>query len=204
MKTKRYAVSPLIQVKLNSNLVHLFSLGTSFIISNLKKLFLLQAIIHNCAYCTLVEKSKGNTFKSVSNGKRFKIRQKINCTSKNLIYMVRCKRCNLQGVGHTTNFKKRISNYFSHIKQNTRDCEISCHFIDNHKDTWIENYARNEEFEIIAIAKLENPPRSKKALEQRLIEFEGYWQAQLGTIHPKGLNIRNELKRSYYKYNTSF
>ena len=118
--------------------------------------------------------------------------------------MVRCKRCNLQGVGHTANFKKRISNYFSHIKQNTRDCEISCHFIDNHKDTWIENYARNEEFEIIAIAKLENPPRSKKALEQRLIEFEGYWQAQLGTIHPKGLNIRNELKRSYYKYNTSF
>ena len=97
-----------------------------------------------------------------------------------------------------------ISNYFSHIKQNTRDCEISCHFIDNHKDIWIENYARNEEFEIIAIAKLENPPRSKKALEQRLIEFEGYWQAQLGTIHPKGLNIRNELKRSYYKYNTSF
>ena len=44
----------------------------------------------------------------------------------------------------------------------------------------------------------------KKALEQRLIDFEGYWQAQLGTIHPKGLNIRNELKRSYYKYNTSF
>ena len=58
--------------------------------------------------------------------------------------------------------------------------------------------------EIIAIAQSENPPRSKKALEQRLIEFEGYWQAQLGTIHPKGLNIRNELKRSYYKYNTSF
>ena len=46
MKTRRYAISPLIQVKLNSNLVHLFSLGTSFIISNLEKLFLLQAIIH--------------------------------------------------------------------------------------------------------------------------------------------------------------
>ena len=39
MKTRRYAISPLIQVKLNSNLVHLFSLGTSFIISNLKKTF---------------------------------------------------------------------------------------------------------------------------------------------------------------------
>ena len=68
----------------------------------------------------------------------------------------------------------------------------------------MENYARNEEFEIIAIAKLENPSRSKKALEQRLTEFEGCWQAQLGTIHTKGLNIRNGLKRSYYKYNTSF
>ena len=39
MKTRRYAISPLIQVKLNSNLVHLFSLGTSFIISNLKLLW---------------------------------------------------------------------------------------------------------------------------------------------------------------------
>ena len=59
-------------------------------------------------------------------------------------------------------------------------------------------------FSLGTSSKLENPPRSKKALEQRLIEFEGYWQAQLGTIHPKGLNIRNELKRSYYKYNASF
>ena len=28
----------------------------------------------NCAFCILVDKSKGNTFKSVSNGKGFKIR----------------------------------------------------------------------------------------------------------------------------------
>ena len=176
MKTRRYAISPLIQVKLNSNLVYLFSLGTSFIISNLKiflkkyrmvidyeptfpdirvafrkfksrleddeelKEIFPKGIKHlqvserrgaknmkeilapsvsavnsadteegehiepsitrnttsmvendngcypcgkNCAYCTLVDKSKGNTFKSVTNekglrsGRKLIVRQRI-------------------------------------------------------------------------------------------------------------------------------
>ena len=95
-------------------------------------------------------------------------------------------------VGHTTNFK--MANYFSHVKLNTRDCEITCHFIDKHRKTWIGNYAENEEFEIIGIAQLEDRPRSKDALKTRLTEFEGYWQFQLGMISPKGMNVKNELK----------
>ena len=50
----------------------------------------------------------------------------------------------------------RIANYFGHVKSNTRDCEITCHFIDKHKETWIGNYAENEEFEIIGICHSEN------------------------------------------------
>ena len=64
-----------------------------------------------CVYCALLSKSQGSTFQSISNKRTFKIRQKINCQSKNVIYLITCKRCNIQGVGHTTNFKKRISNY---------------------------------------------------------------------------------------------
>ena len=90
-----------------------------------------------------------------------------------------------------------MANYFSYVKLNTRDCEITCHFIDKHKETWIENYTENEEFEIIGLAQLEHPPRSKDALKTRLIESEGYRQFQLGKISPKGMNVKNELKENF-------
>ena len=111
--------------------------------------------------------------------------------------MVTCKKCKLQGVGQSTEFHKRNANYFSHIKSNRRDCEITCYFIDDHKDTLTENYALNEEFLIQGIVQLENPPRTKKAIKGRLINFEGYWQHQLGTIYPLGMNVKDEMKDNY-------
>ena len=115
-----------------------------------------------CAYWQLLSRSQGQTFQSNSNKKVFKIRQHITCKSRNIIYFVTCMKCKLQGVGHSTHFGKRISNYFSHIKKGTHDCEISTHFIEHHWDTWISDYGRNSDFEMKAIAQLENPPRTKK------------------------------------------
>ena len=43
---------------------------------------------NNCVYCAMLNKSQGKTFKSISNRKQFKIRQKINCRSRNVIYLV--------------------------------------------------------------------------------------------------------------------
>ena len=149
----------------------------------------------------LLQKLQGDTFHSKNNKKTIKIRQHINCKSQNVIYLVTCAKCNKQGVGHSTQFSKRMSNYFSHIKSGTRDCEISCHFIDDHQDTWVPNYQENTDFLIQGIAKLENPARSKKALEQHLRDFEGYWQMKLNTMTPHGLNIRNELKESFFRNN---
>ena len=45
----------------------------------------------DCVYCALLNKSQGKTFKSISNRKQFKIRQKINCGSRSIIYLVTCK-----------------------------------------------------------------------------------------------------------------
>ena len=44
------------------------------------------------------------------------------------------------------------------------------------------------DFRIMGIVQLENPPRSKADLKKRLIEFEGYWQIKLQTIEPYGMN----------------
>ena len=48
--------------------------------------------------------------------RRYKIRQNVNCQSRNVIYLVTCKKCKKQGVGETINFKSRMANYRSCIK----------------------------------------------------------------------------------------
>ena len=137
-------------------------------------------------------------------GQSFKIRQSINCQSKDIIYLVNCEKCNLQGVGSTTQFNKRISNYFSHIKQRKRTCGIVEHFIDHHKEEWKESYKENNLFQIIGISKLTNKPTNGKLTSKRLEEFEGYWQMRLVTVHPYGLNKINELKECHQRFGTKF
>ena len=44
------------------------------------------------------------------------------------------------------------------------------------------------DFRIMGIVQLENPPRSKADLKKRLIEFDGYWQIKLQTIEPYVMN----------------
>ena len=127
-----------------------------------------------CAHCTLLRKSQAIHFKSGSNGQSFKIRQKINCQSDNVIYLIKCKQCKIQGIVRTFKLNSRISNYFSHIKQRKRTCGIVNHFIDNHMDTWKEDYEENNLFSIMGIVQLENPPKNKNAKVKMMKEFEGY------------------------------
>ena len=75
----------------------------------------------------------------------------------------------------------RISNYFSHIKQRNRTCEVVNHFIDNHIDTWKEDYEDNDMFSIMGTVQLENPPKNKNAKVKMIKEFEGYWQVKVGS-----------------------
>ena len=72
--------------------------------------------------------SAGNKFRSNSTGEEFNIRQNINCNSTNIIYLVTCKRCGMQGVGKATKFNKRISNYITQIKKKIEACCTNKHF----------------------------------------------------------------------------
>ena len=49
---------------------------------------------------------EGTHFRSNNTREKFRIRQDINCRSKNIIYLVSCKKCTMQGVGHTMDFQK--------------------------------------------------------------------------------------------------
>ena len=124
---------------------------------------------------------EGETFYNTVTKERYKIRQEIDCRSKNIIYLVSCHKCPMQGVGQTENFQARVSNYTSHILKRKQMCGIVKNFMET------GGYSVND-FRIMGIVQLENPPRSKADLKKRLIEFEGYWQIKLQTIEPYGMN----------------
>ena len=53
--------------------------------------------LNNCAVL-----EEGNTFRSKVTKEKYKIRQEINCHSRNVIYLVNCMKCPKQGVGKTS------------------------------------------------------------------------------------------------------
>ena len=74
----------------------------------------------------------GGSFSSAATGRLFSIRKILTCTSVNVVYLAQCVACGLQGVGSTHNFKSRLANYKSHIKNRRRTCGVVDHFIDVH------------------------------------------------------------------------
>ena len=77
------------------------------------------------------------------------------------------KMWNAGRVGKATKFNRRISNYITQIEKKTEGSCTNEHFFQ------MEEHS-SEDFSIMGIVKLENPPRNPKALELRLREFEGY------------------------------
>ena len=140
----------------------------------------------NCIDCKYL-KDKGEYYYSHVTKRRYKIRQNVNCQSRNVIYLVTCKKCKKQGVGETINFKSRMANYRSCIKNKKVSCNIDKHFIE-------EGNHSLEDFDVQIIVQLENVPCNKDQARKRRKQFEGYWQITLCTLAPYGLNSINELE----------
>ena len=71
------------------------------------------------------------TFTSYHTSQQFSVNANIDCSSKEVIYLINDKVCKLSNVGCTTDsLKTRFSNHKSHIKFKKRTCEVSKHFSD--------------------------------------------------------------------------
>ena len=117
---------------------------------------------------------------SVATGKSYKIRQHLSCRTDFVIYCAFCKKCNTQCVGSAIDFRRRLSNYKSHIKKQKRTCRFVNYFIDNSSDHPLDCL----KFTLIEQAS----NKTKKDLEER----EGCWQKQLWTFKPFGFNAKKE------------
>ena len=112
--------------------------------------------------------------------KSYKIRHSLSCCTDHIIYCAICLLCNKQCVGSLVNFRARLSNQESHIKQKKRTCRLVNHFIDNAHDHPLSSltYVLSEQVSI----------KTEEFLEQR----EGYWQAQLWTYEPYHFNAKKK------------
>jgi hypothetical protein len=146
----------------------------------------------NCIYCPLLRNTQGKEFKSLKTGKSYKIRQHITCDSNDIVYLITCNRHIIQGIGYTSNIKSRISNYKNHHNHKVRTCGITEHYLDSDHDF-------DNDFEFQPIMKLMNTTFTWHEKACKLEEFELYWQQNMCTIEPHGMNKRIKADKAMKK-----
>ena len=144
-----------------------------------------------------------NTAYSFHTNSVFNINQKLDCDSKNVIYIINDTVCKLSSVGCTSDsMKVRFRNHKSHIKNKRRTCEVSCHFIDNESTHVLDkssiksfNDSLKSQLEVVIIEQVDvsNVNDDSKSRLKECKGREWYWMNQLKTLRQYGgMNIREE------------
>ena len=136
---------------------------------------------NRCDLCKNYFVESGN-FSSFEKGKSYSIISNLTCDSKNVIYLVSCKKCQLQYIGSTTTeFKVRFRNHKSSMVTNKKSCEVAIHF------NSISHSLQDFSFQCI-----DQISQDCTQVDKFLITKEAYWSAQLFMLTPHGLNKRRE------------
>ena len=118
------------------------------------------------------------TFSSFQTNKVYHIRQRLTCSSTNIVYLVNCNKCKLQYVGSTTTeFKVRFRNHKSSMKTKKKICEVAIYF--NKSPYALEDFSFQCMDQIHAT--------TDEDVEKLLITTEAYWSAQLFSLFPYSL-----------------
>ena len=130
----------------------------------------------NCLTCKIFDQS--TTCKSSYTGREYSISPNLHCGTKNVVYLVTCKKCKIQYVGETERtLRQRMCGHRSCIKD--LSSLLGSHFDDH----GIENFS-------VQIIEEINPRRMRnnKTIKDHRLDREDYWMRELGTISPFGLN----------------
>jgi len=112
------------------------------------------------------------SFVSPWDGRRWRVRGHITCTTPSVVYVVTCDdHPDYMYVGSTTNLRRRWANHKSDIKHNkVTKCSLTRHVCEG-------EHPMGRDPSVLKIFSIEHVPR-----EERLLERELYWQANLGTL----------------------
>ena len=127
------------------------------------------------------------------NGNQITLQDKLDCQSKNTIYVIECKNCKIRYVGESSQkLKDRLNQHRSDIKCK-KNTVIATHFSQHCPDINflqvipVEKVPRMIPEEYTFLGLLDN------ADQVRLYQREQFWMKRLRTLAPHGLNKRNEL-----------
>lgn len=134
-----------------------------------------------CAVCKILKNT--TTFEN-KNGKQYSIRSEgeLNCSSKCVVYLVTCKTCKIQYVGSTDPpFRLRVNNYKACYRKyisskSVPQASFHAHFAQ-------EDHNGMDDWEFTLIDQSTNLPSVRRR--------EIFWQYELNTFHPDGLNERD-------------
>jgi hypothetical protein len=133
--------------------------------------------IKKCGTCLYFDPT--SEFQNTNNGKKFSVKQNLTCGSENVIYLIRCKKCNKQYVGQTgQTLRKRFTNHKLSINKKTPN-PVGKHF--NQEGHSLQDCC------ITPIEKL-SIRNDKNDNKLALIKREIYWINKLGTAFPHGMN----------------
>lgn len=141
-----------------------------------------------CVTCKIITECQN--FTSRTTGETFSVNSKINCDSKNLIYLYSCKLCRRQYVGETSqSLKQRANGHRSAIRCKINEHPLYRHLIDWHFKDPYENHD-DTHFTLTPIESIKDTgSRIVNALER--LKRESYWIVLLGTLKPYGLNTKS-------------
>ena len=115
------------------------------------------------------------------------------CKTKNVVYLITCKKCSIQYVGQTgTMLRTRMSHYRSKITNKQSGSLVHDHFtLDDHNLTDLK-------VQILYHVK-DGQFKNKSDIQEDLLNMEYYYQSVLCTFFPFGLNDKVETDNIYLK-----
>ena len=118
--------------------------------------------------------------KATFTNKLYIIRQKSNCKSSNVIYLLECTLCKMQYVGKTeTPFYLRLNNYRNEVKRRGTSPSAKHFLLPEH------DFEQHAKFTLIErIEKPDNFEDKTRFIEER----EDKWIKMLKTLSPSGIN----------------
>ena len=135
---------------------------------------------NRCQICNFL--SLGRSFHSHITKKEFSINYNLDCNSNNVVYLISCKKCNIQYVGSTTTkFRTRFNNHKSRITSH-----VSLTAGQKKKDDLIYQHFNSEGHSGLMDMSVQLIDCVRE--EKELREKEGFWIYKLKTISPNGLN----------------
>lgn len=186
---EKFKEKPLVCFRRNRNLRDI--LGQTRISKN-KVLRKKHRAIGRCAPC----KSRPDTkccrhvisttyFTNQAGDKRFDIRHRVGCKTKNAIYLGFCMKCNRKqyvGKVEIQGTNKRINKHRNDAKK--RDSiPIDKHFLE-------PGHKFDDDFKLIVIEEIEDRNMTKDQIRYTLLKREDFWIRKLNTLEPHGFNER--------------